>query len=228
MAGVLGPTSRTCSISPDVNRPEYRNITFDELVEDYLLATSGLVDGGSDIILIETVFDTLNCRAAIFAVRKYFRENKIELPIMISGTITDASGRTLSGQTTEAFYNSIIHANPISIGLNCALGATQLRPYVEELSRVAECHVSAHPNAGLPNEFGAYDQTPEEMAEIVKEFASSGFVNIIGGCCGTSPGHISAIAEAVEGMSPRQIPQIPPPCGFQDWNRLMWTQALYL
>lgn len=210
VAGVLGPTSRTCSISPDVNRPEYRNITFDELVEDYLLATSGLVDGGSDIILIETVFDTLNCRAAIFAVRKYFRENKIELPIMISGTITDASGRTLSGQTTEAFYNSIIHANPISIGLNCALGATQLRPYVEELSRVAECHVSAHPNAGLPNEFGAYDQTPEEMAEIVKEFASSGFVNIIGGCCGTSPGHISAIAEAVEGMTPRQIPQIPP------------------
>ncbi|HAG93209.1 MAG TPA: methionine synthase, partial [Gammaproteobacteria bacterium] len=167
VAGVLGPTSRTCSISPDVNRPEYRNITFDELVDNYSEATRGLVDGGADIILIETVFDTLNCRAAIFAVRRYFREHNVELPIMISGTITDASGRTLSGQTTEAFYNSIIHAKPLSIGLNCALGADQLRPYVEELSRVAACRVSAHPNAGLPNEFGAYDQTPEEMALIV-------------------------------------------------------------
>lgn len=210
VAGVLGPTSRTCSISPDVNRPEYRNVTFDELVENYTLATQGLIDGGTDIILIETVFDTLNCRAAIFAVRKYFRENNIELPIMISGTITDASGRTLSGQTTEAFYNSVSHAKPISIGLNCALGATQLRPYVEELSRVAECNVSAHPNAGLPNEFGAYDQTPEEMAEIVQEFAQSGFVNIIGGCCGTSPEHIKAIAEAVADIKPRIIPQIAP------------------
>jgi len=168
------------------------------------------VDGGADIILIETVFDTLNCRAAIFAVRRYFREHNVELPIMISGTITDASGRTLSGQTTEAFYNSIIHAKPLSIGLNCALGADQLRPYVEELSRVAACRVSAHPNAGLPNEFGAYDQTPEEMALIVKEFATSGFLNIIGGCCGTSPEHIKAIAQAMEGIKPRVIPQIKP------------------
>ncbi|MCP5017336.1 MAG: methionine synthase [Ketobacter sp.] len=210
VAGVLGPTSRTCSISPDVNRPEYRNVTFDLLVENYTEATRGLVDGGADIILIETVFDTLNCRAAIFAVRRFFRDNGIELPIMISGTITDASGRTLSGQTTEAFYNSIIHANPISIGLNCALGAEQLRPYIEELSRVASCRVSAHPNAGLPNEFGAYDQTPEEMAEIVKEFASSGFINIIGGCCGTSPAHIEAIAKAMDGLAPRAIPKIKP------------------
>ena len=210
VAGVLGPTSRTCSISPDVNRPEYRNITFDELVDNYSDATRGLVDGGADIILIETVFDTLNCRAAIFAVRRYFREHNVELPIMISGTITDASGRTLSGQTTEAFYNSIIHAKPLSIGLNCALGADQLRPYVEELSRVAACRVSAHPNAGLPNEFGAYDQTPEEMALIVKEFATSGFLNIIGGCCGTSPEHIKAIAQAMEGIKPRVIPQIKP------------------
>ncbi|RLT98682.1 methionine synthase [Ketobacter sp.] len=210
VAGVLGPTSRTCSISPDVNRPEFRNVTFDELVENYTEATRGLVDGGSDIILIETVFDTLNCRAAIFAVRRFFREQGVELPIMISGTITDASGRTLSGQTTEAFYNSIIHAKPLSIGLNCALGAEQLRPYVEELSRVASCRVSAHPNAGLPNEFGAYDQTAEEMAEIVKEFATSGFVNIIGGCCGTSPQHIEAIANAMEGIAPRIIPEIKP------------------
>ncbi|MBA54776.1 MAG: methionine synthase [Pseudomonadales bacterium] len=210
VAGVLGPTSRTCSISPDVNRPEYRNITFDELVENYTEATRGLIDGGADIILIETVFDTLNCRAAIFAVRRYFRESGVELPIMISGTITDASGRTLSGQTTEAFYNSIIHAKPLSIGLNCALGAEQLRPYVEELSRVASCRVSAHPNAGLPNEFGAYDQTAEEMAEIVKEFATSGFVNIIGGCCGTSPAHIEAIAKAMDGVAPRVIPEIKP------------------
>ena len=210
VAGVLGPTSRTCSISPDVNRPEYRNITFDDLVENYTEATRGLVDGGADIILIETVFDTLNCRAAIFAVRRYFRENGVELPIMISGTITDASGRTLSGQTTEAFYNSIIHAKPLSIGLNCALGADQLRPYVEELSRVAGCRVSAHPNAGLPNEFGEYDQTPAEMAEIVREFATSGFLNIIGGCCGTSPEHIAAIVQAMEGIQPRVIPQIKP------------------
>jgi 5-methyltetrahydrofolate--homocysteine methyltransferase len=210
VAGVLGPTSRTCSISPDVNRPEFRNITFDELVENYTEATRGLVDGGADIILIETVFDTLNCRAAIFAVRRFFRDNDVELPIMISGTITDASGRTLSGQTTEAFYNSIIHAKPLSIGLNCALGAEQLRPYVDELSRVAACHVSAHPNAGLPNEFGAYDQTPEEMAEIVREFATSGFINIIGGCCGTSPEHIEAITNAMEGITPRALPNIKP------------------
>ena len=210
VAGVLGPTSRTCSISPDVNRPDYRNISFDELVENYTEATRGLVDGGSDIILIETVFDTLNCRAAIFAVRQFFRDHGVELPIMVSGTITDASGRTLSGQTVEAFYNSIAHGRLLSVGLNCALGADQLRPYVEELSRVATCHVSAHPNAGLPNAFGEYDQTPAEMAAIVKEYATSGFVSIIGGCCGSSPEHIAAIAKAMEGIPPRALPQLPP------------------
>jgi 5-methyltetrahydrofolate--homocysteine methyltransferase len=210
VAGVLGPTSRTCSISPDVNRPDYRNISFDELVENYTEATRGLIDGGADIILIETVFDTLNCRAAIFAVRKFFREHNIELPLMISGTITDESGRTLSGQTAEAFYNSVSHGRLLSIGLNCALGADKLRPYVEELSRVASCYVSAHPNAGLPNEFGEYDQTPEEMAEIVKEFATSGFINIIGGCCGSTPDHIAAIANAVASVAPRTRPQLKP------------------
>ncbi|HEX4940039.1 MAG TPA: homocysteine S-methyltransferase family protein, partial [Candidatus Kapabacteria bacterium] len=210
VAGVLGPTSRTCSISPDVNRPEYRNVSFDELVENYTEATRGLIDGGADTILIETVFDTLNCRAAIFAVRKFFRDHNVELPVMISGTITDASGRTLSGQTVEAFYNSVSHAHLLSIGLNCALGAEQLRPYVEELSRVSGCHVSAHPNAGLPNEFGQYDQTPDEMAEIVKEFATSGFVNIIGGCCGSTPAHIAAIANAVANVKPRELPTLKP------------------
>src|SRR3990167_414667 len=210
VAGVLGPTSRTCSISPDVNRPEYRNVSFDELVENYTEATRGLIDGGADTILIETVFDTLNCRAAIFAVRKFFRDHNVELPVMISGTITDASGRTLSGQTAEAFYNSVSHGRLISIGLNCALGADKLRPYVEELSRVAACFVSAHPNAGLPNEFGEYDQTPDEMAAIVKEFATSGFVNIIGGCCGSTPAHIAAIAKAVADVKPRALPQLKP------------------
>ena len=210
VAGVLGPTSRTCSISPDVNRPDYRNISFDELVVNYTEATRGLIDGGADIILIETVFDTLNCRAAIFAVRKFFRDHNIELPLMISGTITDESGRTLSGQTAEAFYNSVSHGRLLSIGLNCALGADKLRPYVEELSRVASCYVSAHPNAGLPNEFGEYDQTPEEMAEIVKEFATSGFINIIGGCCGSTPDHIAAIAKAVASVPPRARPQLKP------------------
>lgn len=210
VAGVLGPTSRTCSISPDVNRPDYRNIDFDTLVDNYTEATRGLIDGGADIILIETVFDTLNCRAAIFAVRKYFREHGVELPIMISGTITDASGRTLSGQTAEAFYNSVAHGNLLSVGFNCALGADQLRPYIEELSRVATCHVSAHPNAGLPNAFGQYDQTPEEMAAIVKEFATSGFVAIIGGCCGSTPDHIAAIAKAMTGVKPRPLPHLKP------------------
>jgi 5-methyltetrahydrofolate--homocysteine methyltransferase len=221
VAGVLGPTSRTCSISPDVNDPSARNVTFDELVKNYTLATQGLVDGGVDIILIETIFDTLNAKAAVFAVHSYFERLGYSLPIMISGTITDASGRTLSGQTTEAFYNSLAHAKPLSIGLNCALGAAELRPYVQELSRVANCFVSAHPNAGLPNEFGEYDQTPEEMAAVVAEFAKSGFVNIIGGCCGTSPKHIAAIVQAVEGMPPRVIPDIEPACrlaGLEPFN----------
>src|SRR5690606_10165549 len=212
VAGVLGPTSRTCSISPDVNDASKRNVTFDELVENYLESLQGLVDGGADLILIETVFDTLNAKAAVFAVKKFFDGLGYELPIMISGTITDASGRTLSGQTTEAFYNSLAHANPFSIGLNCALGAKELRQYVQEMSRVAGCYVSAHPNAGLPNEFGEYDQTPEEMVAIVEEFAASGLLNIIGGCCGTTPAHIKAIAQAVAKYPPRKIPEIEPAC----------------
>ncbi|MDX1397573.1 MAG: methionine synthase, partial [Oceanospirillum sp.] len=221
VAGVLGPTSRTASLSPDVNDPGFRNVTFDTLAENYREATRGLIEGGADIILIETIFDTLNAKAAIFAVQDVFEEVGVELPIMISGTITDASGRTLSGQTTEAFWNSIRHAKPISVGLNCALGATELRPYLEELSNKAETHVSAHPNAGLPNEFGEYDQSGKEMAVIVEEFAASGFLNIIGGCCGTAPEHIQAIAEAVAKHKPRQIPEIPKACrlsGLEPFN----------
>ncbi len=221
VAGVLGPTSRTCSISPDVNDPAARNVTFDELVSDYLESTEALIEGGVDIILIETVFDTLNAKAAVFAVKAYFDRCGFELPIMISGTITDASGRTLSGQTTEAFYNALAHAKPLSIGLNCALGAKQLRPYVQELSRIANCYVSAHPNAGLPNEFGEYDETPEEMVEVVEEFAASGFLNIIGGCCGTTPEHIEAIANAVAKHPKREIPHIEPACrlsGLEPFN----------
>jgi len=214
VAGVLGPTNRTASISPDVNDPGARNVTFDELAEAYAEATRGLVEGGADLLLIETVFDTLNAKAAIFAVKSVFDELGRELPIMISGTITDASGRTLSGQVTEAFYNSLAHANPISIGLNCALGAEELRQHVEELSRVANCYVSAHPNAGLPNPLAetGYDDTPENMAGHIKEWAESGFLNIIGGCCGTSPEFIVAIAETVKDIPPRQLPEIPVEC----------------
>ncbi|MCV6624327.1 MAG: methionine synthase [Cellvibrionaceae bacterium] len=221
VAGVIGPTSRTCSISPDVNDPSARNVTFDQLVENYREAVSGLIAGGADLILIETIFDTLNAKAAVFAVQEYFEEIGQTLPIMISGTITDASGRTLSGQTTEAFYNSLAHAKPISIGLNCALGADELRPYLKELSRVANCFVSAHPNAGLPNEFGEYDETPEEMATVVEEFAASGFVNIIGGCCGTTPAHIKAIADAVAKHPARKIPDLDVACrlaGLEPFN----------
>jgi len=221
VAGVLGPTSRTCSISPDVNDPSARNVTFDELVENYIESAKGLIDGGADILLIETIFDTLNAKAAVFAVQTLFDEIGYTLPIMISGTITDASGRTLSGQTTEAFYNSLSHAKPLSIGLNCALGAEELTPYVKELSRVASCHVSAHPNAGLPNEFGEYDQSPAEMAAIVKTFAERGYLNIIGGCCGTSPQHIQAIAETMTDFAPREIPEIEPACrlsGLEPFN----------
>ena len=212
VAGVLGPTSKTASISPDVNDPSFRNITFDALVTEYTEATHGLIKGGSDIILIETVFDTLNAKAAIYAVQGVFEELGYELPIMISGTITDASGRTLSGQTAEAFLNSVIHAKPLSVGFNCALGADELRPHIEELSTKANCYVSAHPNAGLPNEFGEYDETPEQTAAIVGEFAESGFLNIIGGCCGTTPEHIAAIAEQVHKHPPRQIPEIEVAC----------------
>lgn len=203
VAGVLGPNQKTASVSVDVNDPGARAITFDELVEDYSLATRGLIEGGADIILIETVFDTLNAKAAVFAVKTVFDEDQIELPIMISGTITDQSGRTLTGQVTEAFYNSLRHANAITVGLNCALGPDDLRQYVSEISRVAESGVSAHPNAGLPNELGEYDLSPDEMAEHISEWAESGFLNIVGGCCGSSPDHIRAIAEAVSDKAPR-------------------------
>ena len=212
VAGVLGPTSRTATISPDVNDPGFRNITFDGLVKDYREAAFGLIEGGADILMIETIFDTLNAKAAIFAVKSVYDELGFELPIMISGTITDASGRTLSGQTTEAFWYSVAHAEPLSVGLNCALGADQLRAYVYALSQAADTHVSAHPNAGLPNEFGEYDQTPAEMAAIVSEYAQSGLVNIVGGCCGSTPAHIKAIAESVKDMAPRKIPVLPKAC----------------
>ena len=212
VAGAIGPTSRTLSISPDVNDPGYRNIDFDELVNQYTETCDALVQGGVDIILIETIFDTLNAKAAIFAVKTYFDDKNLQLPIIISGTITDASGRTLSGQTTEAFYNSVRHANPISIGLNCALGPDLLRQYVQDVARIAECNVNVHPNAGLPNEFGEYDLEPDEMAEMIREWAHEGFLNIIGGCCGSTPKHISAIARQVEGITPRKKPNIDARC----------------
>ena len=210
VAGAVGPTSRTASISPDVNNPGYRNVDFQTLVDNYYEAVEGLVEGGCDLILIETIFDTLNAKAAIYATQQYFEDSGIALPIMISGTITDASGRTLSGQTTEAFWNSVSHAKPVTVGLNCALGADALRPYIEELSAKADTYVSAHPNAGLPNEFGEYDQTPEEMADIIEGFAKDGFLNIIGGCCGSRPDHIEAVANAVAKYPPRKIPSPKP------------------
>ena len=204
VAGVLGPTNRTASISPDVNDPGYRNVDFDTLVAAYSESTLALIEGGADIIMLETIFDTLNAKAAAFAVLQVFDEIGYKLPVMISGTITDASGRTLSGQTTEAFYNSLAHVEPISFGLNCALGPDLLRPYVETLSGISECFVSVHPNAGLPNEFGEYDLGAEDMAAEIKDWASQGFLNIVGGCCGTTPTHIRAIADAVAGVTPRQ------------------------
>jgi len=223
VAGVLGPTGRTASISPDVNDPGARNVTFDELVESYTESVRGLLDGGADILMVETIFDTLNAKAALFAIERYFEQHRVHVPIMISGTITDASGRTLSGQATEAFWNSLSHARPLSIGLNCALGAELMRPYVEELARVASCYVSAHPNAGLPNPLSesGYDEPPEKTARLVKEFATSGFLNIAGGCCGTSPAHIKAIAEALKGVPPRQIPTLEKKCrlsGLEPFN----------
>lgn len=212
VAGIIGPTSKTASLSPDVNDPGFRNTSFDELVEDYSNSARGLISGGADILMIETAFDTLNAKAGIFAVRRVLAELALDLPIMISGTITDASGRTLSGQTVEAFLNSVAHAKPLSVGFNCALGAEQLRPHIAETSHLAQSYVSAHPNAGLPNEFGEYDQSPEEMASIIKEFAASGFLNIVGGCCGTSPEHIAAMAAAIDGIPPREIPALEPAC----------------
>ncbi|MCL2635686.1 MAG: methionine synthase, partial [Betaproteobacteria bacterium] len=210
VAGVLGPTSRTASISPDVNDPGYRNVDFAELAANYFEAITGLVEGGADILLVETVFDTLNAKAALFAIETFFERAGRRWPVMISGTITDASGRTLSGQTAEAFWNSLRHIRPLSFGLNCALGARELRQYVEELSRVCDCPVSAHPNAGLPNAFGGYDETPEQLADEIESWAKSGIVNIVGGCCGTSPEHIRAIAARVATLTPRQPPAIEP------------------
>jgi 5-methyltetrahydrofolate--homocysteine methyltransferase len=203
VAGSLGPTNRTASISPDVNDPGARNVSFDELVAAYLDQARGLVDGGADLLLVETVFDTLNAKAAIFALETLFEEHGRRWPVIISGTITDASGRTLSGQVTEAFWNSVRHVRPLAIGLNCALGAEDLRPYVAELSRLADTFVSTHPNAGLPNAFGEYDESPDQMAKVVGEFANSGLVNIVGGCCGTTPAHIEALATAVADAAPR-------------------------
>ncbi|WP_180115408.1 methionine synthase [Acinetobacter sp. YH12140] len=221
VAGVLGPTSRTCSISPNVNDPAFRNITFDELKENYIEAAHALIEGGADILLIETVFDTLNCKAAIFAVKEVFNQIGYELPLMISGTITDASGRTLTGQTAEAFWNSVRHGDLLSIGFNCALGADAMRPHVKTIADVADTFVSAHPNAGLPNAFGGYDETPEQTAAFIKEFAESGLINITGGCCGTTPDHIRAIANAVKDIAPRQVPETKPACrlsGLEPFN----------
>src|SRR5919112_774125 len=209
VAGALGPTNRTASLSPDVNNPGFRNITFEELAEAYAEAARGLVEGGADLLLVETIFDTLNAKAAVFGITGYLEEEGLDIPLMISGTITDASGRTLSGQVTEAFWNSVRHAEPVSVGLNCALGSKELRQYIEELSRISEVPISAYPNAGLPNEFGEYDETPEMMADEVGEWAEAGWLNIVGGCCGTTPEHIRAIAETVSGHPPREIPELP-------------------
>lgn len=206
VAGALGPLNKTLSLSPDVNNPGFRSITFDEAVEAYYEQIKGLVDGGVDIILIETIFDTLNAKAAIFATKKFFRDSGKQLPIMISGTITDASGRTLSGQTLEAFYTSIAHAKPLSVGLNCALGAKEMRPHIEELSQIAACYTSAYPNAGLPNAMGEYDEHPSDTAHFIEDWAKEGFVNIVGGCCGTTPDHIRHIAEHVKKIKPRPLP----------------------
>ena len=207
VAGAIGPLNKTLSLSPDVNNPGFRAVSFDEVVNAYYEQVKGLVDGGVDLLLIETIFDTLNAKAAIFAIKKYFRDTQKEtLPVMISGTITDASGRTLSGQTLEAFYTSVMHAKPLSIGLNCALGAKEMRPYIAELSQIASCFVSAYPNAGLPNAMGEYDEQPGETAHFLEDWAREGFVNIVGGCCGTTPDHIRHIKEAVKDIAPRQLP----------------------
>ena len=207
VAGAIGPMNKTLSLSPDVNNPGYRALSFDEAMTAYYEQVKGLVEGGVDLLIIETIFDTLNAKAAIFAVKKYFRDTKQEeLPLMISGTITDASGRTLSGQTLEAFYTSVIHAKPLTIGLNCALGAKEMRPHIEELSHIASCYVSAYPNAGLPNAMGEYDEQPEDTAHFMEAWAREGFVNIVGGCCGTTPEHIRHIAQHVKHLKPRKLP----------------------
>src|ERR1700693_4173474 len=208
VAGALGPTNRTATISPDVNDPGFRNVSYDELAAAYTEAIDGLVEGEVDLLLVETVFDTLNAKAALFAIDTYFEEHAIRLPLIVSGTITDASGRTLSGQTPEAFWDSVRHARPLAVGLNCALGAALMRPYIEEISRVADTFVSCYPNAGLPNPMSdtGYDETPETTARLIADFAQNGFVNLVGGCCGTTPDHIRAIAEAVKNIPPRRVP----------------------
>jgi len=206
--GVLGPTSRTASLSPDVNRPGFRAVDFDELRVAYREAADGLIDGGADVLMVETVFDTLNAKAAVFAIAEAFDARGARLPVMVSGTITDASGRTLSGQTAEAFWYSLRHAQPLAIGLNCALGAKDLRPHVDVLAQIADTCISTHPNAGLPNAFGGYDETPEDMAAMLREFAEAGLLNLVGGCCGTTPAHIAAIAEAVRDLAPREVPRL--------------------
>ncbi len=208
VAGAMGPTNRTCSISPDVNDPGFRNVTFDALRIAYKSAAKGLLEGGADVLIVETIFDTLNAKAALFAIEELFDEQGWRVPIMISGTLTDASGRTLSGQTAEAFWNSVRHVNPFSIGLNCALGADLMRPHIAALSKVADVRVSTYPNAGLPNEMGGYDETPEAMGAALKEWAESGLINVVGGCCGTTPAHIKIIAEAVAGVTPREVPDL--------------------
>jgi 5-methyltetrahydrofolate--homocysteine methyltransferase len=208
VAGAIGPTNRTASISPDVNNPGFRNVSFDELVEAYSEQTRALIEGGADTILIETVFDTLNAKAAAFAVEQVFEQVGVSLPIMLSGTITDLSGRNLSGQTAEAFWYSMKHVRPFSVGMNCSFGAEQLRPSVDEIAHVADTLVSVYPNAGLPNEMGEYDETPEQMAALLEGWAKDGLINIVGGCCGTTPDHIRAIADAVARYSPREVPQV--------------------
>ncbi|HTJ79192.1 MAG TPA: homocysteine S-methyltransferase family protein [Rariglobus sp.] len=209
VAGAIGPLNRTLSMSPDVNRPDYRAVTWDQVVTAYTEQVRALIDAGVDALLVETIFDTLNSKAAIFAIENVFDEKGIRLPVMISVTITDASGRTLSGQTTEAFFNSIRHAKPFSVGINCALGGRAMRPYIEELARIADCRVTCYPNAGLPNAFGGYDETPADMATVLGEFADAGLVNLVGGCCGSTPPHIKAIADAVRNLPPRALPTIP-------------------
>ncbi len=210
VAGALGPTNRTATISPDVNDPGFRNVSYDELVAAYTEAIGGLVDGGVDLLLVETVFDTLNAKAALFAIEQYFDAHALRLPVIVSGTITDASGRTLSGQTPEAFWNSVRHVRPLAVGLNCALGAALMRPYIEEIARVADTFVSCYPNAGLPNPMSdtGYDETPATTARLLGDFARHGFVNIVGGCCGTTPAHIRAIAQAVKSVPPRKVAAI--------------------
>jgi 5-methyltetrahydrofolate--homocysteine methyltransferase len=210
VAGAIGPTNRTASISPDVNDPAKRNVDFDALVASYGEAARGLIEGGADTILIETIFDTLNAKAAIYAVTEVFDDIGFGVPVMLSVTITDQSGRTLSGQTAEAFWHSVRHANPLSVGINCALGPDLMRPFVADLARVADCYLSAYPNAGLPNAFGGYDETPSSMAKHLEEWARSGLLNIVGGCCGTTPDHIAAFARAVKGVRPREVPEMAP------------------